>query len=178
MSCPEQDSPATRLASSVGGRQHHIVSNNGSLLMKSKPQPEALHFGVSKYAAELGLHSACTFVVPTKLSYVEYPISQHCRQLRFNVYCRQGVVCFLSKLVHTTTNPYLTLKPLFLSCFFFFLVDFQGTSFLILGIRGMLAMALTFSCMCRTLSPIIFPLNTKWLSECALLSCVFHLKTL
>ena len=41
----------------------------------------------------------------------------------------------------------------------------------------MWAMTLAFSCMYRTLSAIIFPLNAKWLSwSCT--ACLFHLKTL
>jgi len=69
-------------------------------------------------------------------------------------------------------------KLLFSCLIFFFPVDFQETNSLILGRRGMLAVALAFSCVSRTLSTIIFPLNTKWLSEGALLNCLFQLKTL
>lgn len=98
--------------------------------------------------------------------------------LRLNVYCRQQVICFLSKLVltclNTTGNSHLTAKPDFLS-----LVDFQelNLSRLILGTRGTWLWP-RLSCVRRTLSTILFSLNTKWLSEYALLNGLFHLKTL
>lgn len=92
---------------------------------------------------------------------------------RFNIYCRQQVICFLSWFLclDTTRNSLLTLKPI---CLFVSWLIFKGPTFLV-NFRHMrdVAVALTLSYTCRTLSTVLSPLNTKWLSECTLLNCLF-----